>query len=46
MQAKERIILALDVNTEDEAMTLVEKLRGHVGLFKVGMELYLSLIHI
>jgi orotidine-5'-phosphate decarboxylase len=40
MQAKERIILALDVNTEDEAMTLVEKLRGHVGLFKVGMELY------
>ncbi|NLJ61082.1 MAG: orotidine-5'-phosphate decarboxylase [Firmicutes bacterium] len=40
MQAKERIILALDVDTEDEAMTLVEKLRGHVGAFKVGMQLY------
>lgn len=40
MQAKEKVILALDVNTEDEAMTLVRKLRGHVGLFKVGMQLY------
>ncbi|NLA07944.1 MAG: orotidine-5'-phosphate decarboxylase, partial [Firmicutes bacterium] len=40
MQAKERVILALDVNTEDEAITLVKKLREHVGLFKVGMQLY------
>jgi orotidine-5'-phosphate decarboxylase len=38
--AKERIILALDVSTEDEAIALVEMLRGHVGLFKIGMELY------
>ncbi len=36
MQAKERIILALDVDTEDEAMTLVEKLRGHVRRVQGG----------
>lgn len=40
MQAKDRVILALDVNTEDEAMALVEKLKGHVGAFKVGMQLF------
>ncbi len=42
MQAKERIILALDVDTEDEAMTLVEKLRGHVGAFKAGCNFILQ----
>jgi orotidine-5'-phosphate decarboxylase len=40
MQAKERIILALDVDTEDEALALAEKLLGHVGVFKVGMQLF------
>ncbi|NLS44514.1 MAG: orotidine-5'-phosphate decarboxylase [Firmicutes bacterium] len=40
MLAKDRIILALDVDTKEEALTLVEKLRGHVGLFKVGMQLF------
>ena len=40
MQAKERVILALDVNTEDEAMNLVETLARHVGTFKVGMQLF------
>jgi orotidine-5'-phosphate decarboxylase len=40
VKAKDRIILALDVNTEDEAIDLVETLQGHVGVFKVGMELY------
>lgn len=37
--AKERIIVALDVATEKEAVDLVIKLREHVGLFKVGLEL-------
>ena len=40
MHAKDRVILALDVNTEEEAMTLVKKLARHVGVFKVGMELF------
>ncbi|MBT9142329.1 MAG: Orotidine 5'-phosphate decarboxylase [Syntrophomonadaceae bacterium] len=37
--AKERIILALDVATEKEAVELVLKLREYVGLFKIGLEL-------
>lgn len=42
MQAKDRIILALDVDSEERALDLVEKLQPHVGLFKVGMQLYNS----
>ncbi|MBM3811788.1 MAG: orotidine-5'-phosphate decarboxylase [Acidimicrobiia bacterium] len=37
---KNPIIVALDVATTGEAARLVEKLQGHVGPFKVGMELY------
>jgi orotidine-5'-phosphate decarboxylase len=40
MDARERIILALDVDTENKALGLVEKLIGSVGAFKVGMQLY------
>ncbi|MCL0070527.1 orotidine-5'-phosphate decarboxylase [Dehalococcoidia bacterium] len=35
----ERIIVALDVPTELEALELVRTLKGHVGLFKIGLEL-------
>jgi orotidine-5'-phosphate decarboxylase len=40
MEAEERIIVALDVPTEEEAFTLVSRLRGRVGMFKVGSELF------
>lgn len=40
--AKERIIVALDVATESEAIKLVTELREHVGLFKIGLELLSS----
>ena len=36
----ERIIVALDVPSGDEALDLVDMLRGHVGAFKVGLQLY------
>lgn len=42
LSAKERLIVALDVDTTDEALSLVEKLQNHVGVFKVGMQLYNS----
>lgn len=42
LSAKERLIIALDVDTTDEALTLVERLQDHVGVFKVGMQLYNS----
>jgi orotidine-5'-phosphate decarboxylase len=39
MEAKERLILALDVDTADEGVRLAEVLGAHVGAFKVGLEL-------
>ncbi len=39
MEAKDRIIVALDVDSLDKAKTLVESLAPHVGCFKVGLEL-------
>src|SRR5208337_1292769 len=40
MDAKERMILALDVEHFHEAQELVERFRGHVGMFKVGKQLF------
>ncbi len=42
MKPQEKIIVALDVNTEAEALKLVKKLSAHVGVFKVGKELFVS----
>lgn len=39
-QAKEKIIVALDVPTREKALALVEKLYNDVGAFKIGMQLY------
>lgn len=39
-QAKEKVIVALDVPTRAEALDLVERLYGEVGAFKIGMQLY------
>lgn len=40
--AKEHIIFALDVPTYDRAMYYVDLLKEHVGLFKIGLELFIS----
>ncbi|ABI68587.1 orotidine-5'-phosphate decarboxylase [Syntrophomonas wolfei] len=42
MQAQERIILALDVGSREQALALVKDLAPHVGAFKVGMQLFNS----
>lgn len=39
---KDYIIFPLDVPTYDEAIRYVRTLKGHVGLFKVGLELFIS----
>ena len=39
MEAKDRIIVALDVDNLDKAASLVENLAPYVGCFKVGLEL-------
>jgi orotidine-5'-phosphate decarboxylase len=42
-EPRERIIVPLDVPTEDEMLRLVRVLKGKVGMFKVGFELFTSL---
>lgn len=41
--SKERIIVALDVDSRQRALELVELLKDEVGMFKVGMQLFYSL---
>ncbi len=43
MNPKERIVLALDVDTHDQALALVKELTPYVGVFKIGMQLYNSI---
>lgn len=38
--SKEKIIVALDVQTADEARKIIENLRGEVGAFKIGLQLF------
>lgn len=38
--AKDRIVVALDVADRDSALRLVEKLSGLVGMFKIGKQLF------
>ena len=40
MDPKDRLIVALDVDSKDRAERLVAELAPHVGMFKVGMELF------
>ena len=40
MNAKDKLIAALDVDTADEALRLFESLRDSVGMFKIGMQLF------
>lgn len=37
---KERIVLALDVDSDREALVIVDELKGSVGMFKVGHQLF------
>ncbi len=42
MKPHERIILALDVDSERDALSLVDELSHLVGVFKIGMQLFYS----
>jgi len=42
MKPKDRLIVALDVRTADEALKLVNQLHELVGMFKVGSQLFTS----
>ncbi len=40
MTAKDKLIIALDVEKPEQALTLVRELRGVAGMFKVGSQLF------
>lgn len=40
--ARDRLIVALDVPTQAEALALAERLAGHVGMLKIGLELFVA----
>lgn len=42
LAGKDRIIFALDVPDAEAALTWVERLKGSVGFFKVGLELFVA----
>jgi orotidine-5'-phosphate decarboxylase len=42
MEAKDRLIFALDVPGPEQAEHLVALLEGHVGCFKIGLELFVA----
>ena len=42
MTPKERLIVALDVDTKEKALDLVEKLKAEARVFKIGSELFTS----
>ena len=41
-EARSRLIVALDVPTADEALRLAGTLAGHVGMLKIGLELFVA----
>jgi orotidine-5'-phosphate decarboxylase len=42
MNSKDRLIVALDVNSESKALGLVDILKSDVNIFKIGLELFVS----
>lgn len=49
LDPKDRLILALDVPDAASALELVEKVKGHAGTYKIGLELFIkcgpSIVH-
>ena len=39
-EIKEKIVLALDVDTTEQAKALITELKDYVGIFKVGLQMY------
>jgi orotidine-5'-phosphate decarboxylase len=40
LQPKDRLVVALDVDTRERALSLVDELRPFVGMFKIGSQLF------
>ena len=44
MEAKDKIIVALDVDTPKKALDLVKQLKGRVGCFKIGLQFITAML--
>jgi orotidine-5'-phosphate decarboxylase len=42
MQARERLVVAVDLSERDDILRLVETLRGTVGVFKLGLQAFIA----
>ena len=42
LTAKERLILAVDTSDVESAFDLYQRTRGHVGMYKIGLELFIA----
>lgn len=43
IQAKDKLILALDVDNIEEARSLIKELKEYIGVFKIGLQLFTSI---
>jgi orotidine-5'-phosphate decarboxylase len=42
MQARDRLVLAVDLSSRDEILSLVDELRDSVGTFKIGLQAFIA----
>jgi orotidine-5'-phosphate decarboxylase len=42
VQAKDRLVIAVDVSSREEILRLVDELRGSVGIFKLGLQAFIA----
>ncbi len=42
MQARERLVVAVDLSKRDDILRLVDSLRGTVGVFKLGLQAFIA----
>lgn len=42
MQARDRLVVAVDLSSRDDILRLVDRLRGSVGIFKIGLQAFIT----
>jgi orotidine-5'-phosphate decarboxylase len=42
MQARDRLVVAVDLSSRDDILRLVDELRGAVGVFKIGLQAFVG----
>ena len=42
MQARDRLVVAVDLSKRDDILRLVDQLRGTVGVFKIGLQAFIA----